>query len=110
MFNRKANSEQTFSVPTRSVNFNKMMSKAGFIKQSEVFQVLNDQQLKTKEEIEKEEKHQWTTFLQKPNRPPPTRTQFSSTPSTYKPMIVKQPKPKCAPDYRQPTPVSYERN
>jgi hypothetical protein len=91
---------------TRSVNFNKMMPKAGVFKQSEVFQVLNDQQLKSKEEMEKEEKQQWTTFLQKPNRPPPIRTQFPSAPSTYKPLIVKQPKPKCAPDYRQPTPVS----
>lgn len=97
---------KTLSILARSVNFNKMMPKAGVFKQSEVFQVLNDQQLKSKAETEKEEKQQWTTFLQKPNRPPPLRTQFLSTPSTYKPMIVKQPKPKCAPDYRQPTPVS----
>jgi hypothetical protein len=83
-----------------------MMPKAGVFKQSEVFQVLNDQQLKTKAEQEKEDKYQWTTFLQKPQRPPPMRTQQQVVINSYKPNIVKQPKPKCAPDYRQPTPVS----
>lgn len=84
-----------------------MMPKAGVFKQSEVFQVLNDQQLKTRAEQEKEEKYQWTTFLQKPQRPPPLRTPQQPVGSSYKPVIVKQPKPKCAPDYRQPTPVRF---
>lgn len=83
-----------------------MMPKAGVFKQSEVFQVLNDEQLKSKAEQEREEKYQWTTFLQKPQRPPPTRS-FQTPINTYKPTIVKQPKPKCAPDYRAPTPVSF---
>lgn len=82
------------------------MPKAGVFKQSEVFQVLNDQQLKSRAEQEKEEKYQWTTFLQKPQRPPPLRTPQQAVTSSYKPLIVKQPKPKCAPDYRHPTPVS----
>lgn len=91
-----------------SVNFKKMMPKAGVFKQSEVFQVLNDEQLKSKAEMEREEKYQWTTFLQKPQRPPPQRSCNQLPVSTYKPTIVKQPKPKCAPDYRAPTPVSHE--
>lgn len=82
------------------------MPKAGVFKQSEVFQVLNEDQLKSKEEKEKEES-QWTTFLQKPQRPPPQRSIQRAPLNTYKPMIVKQPKPKCAPDYRAPTPVSF---
>ncbi|CRL04620.1 CLUMA_CG017688, isoform A [Clunio marinus] len=86
------------------VNFKKMMPKAGVFKQSEVFQVLNDEQLKTKAEREREEKHQWTTFLQKPKRPPPLRATQHTLTNTYKPLIVKQPKPKCAPDYREATP------
>jgi PDZ and LIM domain protein 5/6/7 len=92
--------------PLSSVNFKKMMPKAGVFKQSEVFQVLNDEQLKSKAERERDEKYQWTTFLQKPQRPPPQRTLQANMTKTYKPTIVKQPKPKCAPDYRAPTPVS----
>lgn len=84
------------------------MPKAGVFKQSEVFQVLNDEQLKSKAEKEREEKYQWTTFLQKPQRPPPQRSIQQLTTNTYKPLIVKQPKPKCAPDYREPTPVSFQ--
>lgn len=90
---------------TSSVNFKKMMPKAGVFKQSEVFQVLNEEQLKTKAEQEREDKYNWTTFLQKPQRPPPTRSTQPVLINTYKPQIVKQPKPKCAPDYRAPTPV-----
>lgn len=82
------------------------MPKAGVFKQSEVFQVLNDEQLKSKAEQEREEKYRWTTFLQKPSRPPPQRTHEQTLLNTYKPVIVRQPKPKCAPDYREPTPVS----
>lgn len=84
-----------------------MMPKSGVFKRSEVFQVLNDEQLKTQAECEKENQR-WTTFLQKPNRPVPSASN-SIAPNTYKPMIVKQPKPKCAPDYRvtpSPSPVS----
>lgn len=81
------------------------MPKAGVFKQSEVFQVLNDEQLKSNAEKEQEEKYQWTTFLQKPSRPPPLRSTQQTPTNSYKPLIVKQPKPKCAPDYREPTPV-----
>jgi PDZ and LIM domain protein 5/6/7 len=93
-----------------SVNFNKMMPKSGVFKQSEVFQVLNEQQLKAKAAEEEEAKAQqpWTTFLQKPNRPSPVPRNQQIITSTYKPLIVKQPKPKCAPDYRitpSPEPV-----
>lgn len=87
------------------VNFNKMMPKAGVFKQSEVFQALNDEQLKTQEEREKEYRN-WTTFLQKPVRPPPQRRLEEPQKSTYRPTIVRQPKPKCAPDYRTSTSVS----
>ena len=83
------------------------MPKAGVFKQSEVFQCLNDQQLKTKAELEKEEKMQWTTFLQKPDRVQPRPKNEQVIVNSYKPLIVKQPKPKCAPDYRKtPEPVS----
>lgn len=82
-----------------------MMPKSGVFKRSEVFQVLNDQQLKEKEA---EENQRWTTFLQKPNRPPPQPRNADFITNTYKPVIVKQPKPKCAPDYRStPPPVSF---
>jgi PDZ and LIM domain protein 5/6/7 len=87
------------------VNFNRMMPKAGVFKQSEVFQALNDEHVKTQEEREAEYKN-WTTFLQKPSRPPPLRRTPENPRNTYKPVIVKQPKPKCAPDYRVSTPVS----
>lgn len=81
------------------------MPKAGVFKQSEVFQVLNDEQLKTKEELEREEKHKWTTFLQKPTRPPPRPRNEQPILNTYRPVIVRQQKPKCAPDYNNtPTP------
>lgn len=80
-----------------------MMPKSGVFKNSEVFQVLNDEQLKA----QAEEHQRWTTFLQKPNRPAPTPKGFQEMQNTYKPMIVKQPKPKCAPDFRlTPSPVS----
>lgn len=87
------------------VNFNRMMPKAGVFKNSEVFQALNDEQLKTQEEREKEYRN-WTSFLQKPSRPPPQRRTTDSPRNTYRPVIVRQPKPKCAPDYRTSTPVS----
>lgn len=84
-----------------------MMPKSGVFKRSEVFQVLNDEQLKAKAQEEQEANQRWTTFLQKPNRPPPTPKNFQALQNTYKPVIVKQPKPKCAPDFRTtPSPVS----
>lgn len=85
-----------------------MMPKSGVFKRSEVFQVLNDEQLKS--ESENEQTQRWTTFLQKPNRPVPSPKNFQTITNTYKPIIVKQPKPKCAPDYRvtpPPSPVSH---
>jgi hypothetical protein len=83
-----------------------MMPKAGVFKRSEVFQVLNDEQLKSKVEEPVDQTH-WTTFLQKPKRPPPQPRHNQVITNTYKPLIVKQPKPKCAPDYRvTPSPVS----
>jgi hypothetical protein len=85
------------------------MPKAGVFKQSEVFQALNEVQLKSKEDEEKEEKYKWTTFLQKPNRPPPRPKNDQPIVNTYRPVIVKQNKPKCAPDYSTtptPPPVS----
>lgn len=83
------------------------MPKAGVFKQSEVFQVLNSEQLKTKEEIEKEEVHKYTTFLQKPNRPPPISKNEQKVINTYRPVIVKQQKPRCAPDFNQVTVVRF---
>ncbi|KAG5681342.1 hypothetical protein PVAND_010787 [Polypedilum vanderplanki] len=92
------------------VNFNRMMPKAGVFKRSEVFQALNDEQLKTKKE-EPAEKTHWTTFLQKPKRPPPQPRHQQVITNTYKPVIVKQPKPRCAPDYRvtpSPEPIQVQ--
>ncbi|CAG9802844.1 unnamed protein product [Chironomus riparius] len=83
------------------VNFNRMMPKSGVFKRSEVFQVLNDQHLQAKEI---EESQRWTTFLQKPERPPPEPRNANIFKNTYRPVIVKQPKPKCAPDYRTTPP------
>lgn len=81
------------------------MPKSGVFKRSEVFQVLNDQHLGGEDGDDHNQR--WTTFLQKPNRPPPEPKNASILTNTYKPVIMKQPKPKCAPDYRRtPPPVS----
>jgi len=57
--------------------------------------VLNDEQLKTNIEREREEKYNWTTFLQKPDRPQPCPKNQQVLTNSYRPLIVKQPKPKC---------------
>ncbi|XP_035891133.1 uncharacterized protein LOC118502703 isoform X3 [Anopheles stephensi] len=84
------------------VNFNKMIPKAGVFKQSEVFKTLNSELVQSEEEDKK-----WTTFLQKPQRPPPKTPEerkLERNPPTerYQVRIVKQPKPKIAPDYKPP--------
>uniref|UniRef100_A0AAG5CNQ1 PDZ domain-containing protein n=1 Tax=Anopheles atroparvus TaxID=41427 RepID=A0AAG5CNQ1_ANOAO len=84
------------------VNFNKMIPTAGVFKQSEVFKTLNSELVQSEEEDKK-----WTTFLQKPQRPPPKtpdqRQQERNPPTErYQVRIVKQPKPKIAPDYKPP--------
>ncbi|XP_003436666.2 proteoglycan 4 isoform X4 [Anopheles gambiae] len=84
------------------VNFNKMIPKAGVFKQSEVFKTLNSELVQSEEEDKK-----WTTFLQKPSRPPPKTPEerkLERNPPTerYQVRIVKQPKPKIAPDYKPP--------
>uniref|UniRef100_A0A1B0DN69 Uncharacterized protein n=1 Tax=Phlebotomus papatasi TaxID=29031 RepID=A0A1B0DN69_PHLPP len=80
------------------VNFNKIIPQALSLKTSEVFKTLNAEAVKTKEDKIQEER-KWTTFLQKPNRPIPKEP--------YRVKIVKQPKPKIAPD-RVPTPPPME--
>lgn len=81
-----------------SVNFNKLMPTAGVFKQSEVFQTINEEMRKSKQELEEEEKR-WTTFLQKPSRPVPKQAyKYNVTPQTYRPKIVKQSKPRIAPE------------
>ncbi|XP_053669286.1 LIM domain-binding protein 3 [Anopheles marshallii] len=84
------------------VNFNKMIPKAGVFKQSEVFKTLNSELVQGEEEDKK-----WTTFLQRPSRPPPKTPEerkLERNPPTerYQVRIVKQPKPKIAPDYKPP--------
>uniref|UniRef100_A0A182PZL3 PDZ domain-containing protein n=1 Tax=Anopheles farauti TaxID=69004 RepID=A0A182PZL3_9DIPT len=84
------------------VNFNKMIPKAGVFKQSEVFKTLNSELVQSDEEDKK-----WTTFLQRPQRPPPKTPEerkLERNPPTerYQVRIVKQPKPKIAPDYKPP--------
>uniref|UniRef100_A0A182M6B3 PDZ domain-containing protein n=1 Tax=Anopheles culicifacies TaxID=139723 RepID=A0A182M6B3_9DIPT len=84
------------------VNFNKMIPKAGVFKQSEVFKTLNSELVQSEEEDKK-----WTTFLQRPQRPPPKTPEekkLERNPPTerYQVRIVKQPKPKIAPDYKPP--------
>lgn len=100
-----------FTPPHCSVNFNKMIPKAGVFKQSEVFKTLNSELVQSEEEDKK-----WTTFLQKPSRPPPKTPEerkLERNPPTerYQVRIVKQPKPKIAPDYKPPkSPVSVVRH
>ncbi|XP_058061362.1 PDZ and LIM domain protein Zasp isoform X2 [Anopheles bellator] len=84
------------------VNFNKMIPTSGVFKQSEVFKTLNSELVQADEEDKK-----WTTFLQKPQRPAPKtpdEKKLERNPPTerYQVRIVKQPKPKIAPDYKPP--------
>lgn len=86
------------------VNFNKMIPKAEVFKQSEVFKTLNSELVQSSDD---EGDKKWTTFMQKPSRPPPKtreeREREAYPPSErYQVRIVKQPKPKIAPDYKPP--------
>lgn len=77
------------------------MPTAGVFKQSEVFQTINEEMRKSKQELEEEEKR-WTTFLQKPSRPVPKQAyKYNVAPQTYRPKIVKQSKPRIAPEVQQ---------
>lgn len=72
---------------------------------SEVLRTLNDESIKTEKQLE-EEKRKWTTFLQKPNRPIPKskkELEEEAKKIPYVVKIVKQPKPRVAPD-RPPSP------
>lgn len=89
------------------VNFKKIIPQSGILKNSEVFNTLNSEAVKSKEEIEMEQK-KWSTFLQRPNRPIPKKksdieAQQQIQADGYKVRIVKQPKPRVAPG-RTPTP------
>uniref|UniRef100_A0A1L8E578 Putative titin isoform x3 n=1 Tax=Nyssomyia neivai TaxID=330878 RepID=A0A1L8E578_9DIPT len=88
------------------VNFNKIIPQALALKTSEVFKTLNAEAVKTKEDKMQEER-KWTTFLQKPNRPiPKSKWDIEQEKrESYKVKIVKQPKPRIAPD-RIPTPTN----
>ncbi|KAG6464709.1 hypothetical protein O3G_MSEX014683, partial [Manduca sexta] len=78
------------------------------LENSEVLRALNEE-LAMEELKKKKEKKRWTTFLQKPKRPVP-RARFGyygyiegeeeEIKEPYKVKIVKQPKPKVAPDYK----------
>ncbi|XP_055587245.1 titin-like isoform X3 [Uranotaenia lowii] len=83
------------------VNFNKLIPTSGVFKQSEVFKTLNS------ELVQSEEDKKWTTFMQKPSRPiPKSREEIlrekNPPKERYQVRIVKQPKPKTAPDYKPP--------
>ncbi|XP_055617766.1 LIM domain-binding protein 3 isoform X2 [Toxorhynchites rutilus septentrionalis] len=83
------------------VNFKKMIPTSEVFKQSEVFKTLNSELIQTEEE------KKWTTFLKKPSRPAPkTREEklrdMHPPTERYQVRIVKQPKPKIAPDYKPP--------
>ncbi|KXJ74980.1 hypothetical protein RP20_CCG012608 [Aedes albopictus] len=85
------------------VNFKKMIPTSGVFKQSEVFKTLNSELVQAEEDKDKK----WTTFMQKPSRPAPKtreeRMRELNPPSErYQVRIVKQPKPKIAPDYKPP--------
>ncbi|XP_049884444.1 titin-like [Pectinophora gossypiella] len=89
------------------VDFKKIKPTIETLKDSEVLKALNEEMLKAYEEKKKEEK-KWTTFLQKPKRPVP-KAKYGYAGNLdieeeklepYKVKIVKQPKPKVAPDYK----------
>ncbi|XP_048480280.1 titin [Plutella xylostella] len=105
-------SEMLREAHVMGVDFKKIKPVIDKLKDSEVLKALNDELTKTKEE-KKQEERKWTTFLQKPKRVPPTAKfgyhgwlpQFIPEGEEYKVKIVKQPKPKVAPDYK---PESFE--
>ncbi|XP_063545128.1 titin-like isoform X6 [Cydia strobilella] len=91
-----------------SVDFKKIKPIVESLKDSEVLKALNEEFVKTQEDKKKEER-KWTKFLQKPARPVPkakfgyhgwTANDDEVKESPYKVKIVKQPKPKVAPDYK----------
>jgi PDZ and LIM domain protein 5/6/7 len=85
-----------------------MMPKTMSLKTSAVFQRLNEEAIKTRHDLEEETK-KWTTFLQKPDRPAtkPKQIEDPNRAEPYRVKIVKQPKPRIAPD-REPTPPPRE--
>ncbi|XP_037911267.1 titin isoform X2 [Hermetia illucens] len=84
---------------------NENATKSAVCTSSEVFRTIKEESTMTATEMEKE-KRKWTTFLQKPNRPIP-KTKLEQEQEIkrqqYRVQIVKQQKPKVAPD-RIPTP------
>ncbi|KAL0809078.1 hypothetical protein ABMA28_012708 [Loxostege sticticalis] len=91
-----------------SVDFKRIKPIIESLKDSEVLKALNDELIRTAEQKKKEEEKKWTTFLQKPKRPVP-KAKFGyggyvqeeeKIELPYKVKIVKQPKPKVAPDYK----------
>ncbi|XP_050556612.1 titin [Spodoptera frugiperda] len=91
-----------------SVDFQKIKPMINSLKDSEVLKALNEELERKRQEEKKKEEKKWTTFLQKPKRPVPKAkfgypgwtedTQIVAEP--YKVKIVKQAKPKVAPDYK----------
>ncbi|KAF9417234.1 hypothetical protein HW555_005636 [Spodoptera exigua] len=91
-----------------SVDFQKIKPMINSLKDSEVLKALNEELERQRQEEKKKEEKKWTTFLQKPKRPVPKAkfgypgwtedTQIIAEP--YKVKIVKQAKPKVAPDYK----------
>lgn len=90
---------------TSSANLNAVFPRSAVCTSSEVFRTIKEESTMTATEMEKE-KRKWTTFLQKPNRPIP-KTKLEQEQEIkrqqYRVQIVKQQKPKVAPD-RIPTP------
>lgn len=66
-------------------------------------------------QAEEDKSKKWTTFMQKPSRPAPKSREermreLNPPKEIYQVRIVKQPKPKIAPDYKPPkSPVSFGR-
>ncbi|XP_063392046.1 titin-like [Cydia fagiglandana] len=101
-------SEMLREAHVMGVDFKKIKPIVESLKDSEVLKALNEEFVKTQEEKKKEER-KWTKFLQKPARPVPkakfgyhgwTANDDEVKESPYKVKIVKQPKPKVAPDYK----------
>nr|XP_037869883.1 titin isoform X3 [Bombyx mori] len=90
------------------VDFKKIKPMIDSLKDSEVLKVLNEEEERKALEKKKKEEKRWTTFLQKPKRPVPgTRLghpghveETEADVEPYRVKIVKQPKPKVAPDYK----------
>nr|XP_053622281.1 titin-like isoform X5 [Plodia interpunctella] len=102
-------SEMLREAHVMGVDFNKIKPIVESLKDSEVLKALNEELLKKSKEEKKKNEKKWTTFLQKPKRAVPKvkfgyhayvvqEEQIVEAP--YKVKIVKQPKPKIAPDYK----------